>query len=249
MKDIISRLSERGRRIAFKYAPEYKRVIEEQPIAHRYKKVVPRFEKMIEEGELKDAFKDSDLSELEIVTVHNYNEKTLIERCLDYLGVTDYTVLKHPGSDWRMTYKYLYLLEFIDECEKPYILFCDARDTIFMDDPAKILPLFKEFECEVVFNATMSPRGIFKSYKWATILYWWHRKVSRTGWMKKYPNAGVFIGKKEFVREICKIMMFYCSKIGCKWEPHSDQDILRCIYPWLWPRMKVDYYNKIVYRN
>jgi hypothetical protein len=245
----ISELSERGRRIAFKYEPKYKRVMGEQPIVHRYKKVVPAFERMVKDGKLRNAFKNSDLSDLAIVTVHNYDEKTLIERNLDFLGVRDYTVLKHPSSDWKMSYKYIYLLEFIEECNKPYVLFCDARDTIFMDDPAKILPLFKEFECEAVFNATMSPRGIFKAYKSASTLYWWHRKISRTGWMKKYPNAGVFIGKKEFLAEISKVMMFYCADMDCRWEPRSDQDVLRSIYPWFWPRMKVDYYNKIVYRN
>lgn len=249
MEDTISRLSKRGRRITFKYQPKYKRVIGEQPIAHRYKKVVPMFEKMVEDGSLREAYKDSDLSDLAIVTVHNYDEKTLIERSLDFLGVRDYVVLKHPGKNWRMDYKYIYLSEFLQECRKPYVLFCDARDIIFTDDPAKIVPLFKEFECEAVCNATMSPRGIFKSYKSATTLYWWYRKISRTGWMKKYPNAGVFIGKVNFLAELCDVMMFYCSKMDCRWEPRSDQDILRCIYPWYWPRMQIDYYNKITYRN
>ena len=177
-----------------------------------------------------------------------YNEKTIFEQSLDFLGVRDYTVLKHDG-EWRMAYKYIYLLEFIEECEKPYILFCDARDTIFTDDPAKALPLFKKFECEALFNGTMSARGIFKSYEWAASLYWWTRIIARTRWRKRYPNAGAFIGKTQFIKEICEVMSFYCERMVCKIYPHSDQDVLRAIYPWFWPKMTLDYYNMMFYRN
>jgi hypothetical protein len=207
------------------------------------------FSEMEKENKLKNAFKDSDLRDLAIVTVHNYNEKTLFEQSLDFLGVEDYTVLKHSG-EWEMVYKFTNLLEFIEECKKPYILFCDARDTIFTADPAWIVPLFKEFECEVVFNATMSARGVYKTYEWSLPLYWWARRISRTGLMKKYPNAGGFIGKKEIIKEISEIIVHYT--LGTKPTKciHTlDQDIVRCIFPWYWPRMKVDYYNKIWYRN
>jgi hypothetical protein len=203
---------------------------------------------MVKDGKLKNAFKNSDLSDLAIVTVHNYDEKTLFEQSLDFLGVEDYTVLKHSG-EWRMDNKYVHLLEFIEECEKPYILFCDARDTVFADDPAKIVPLFKKFECEVLFNSTMSGRGIFKSYTWALSLRWWTRIISRTGRMRKYPNAGAFMGKKEIIKEISEIILFYCERMECKSGLNADQCILRAIYPWYWPRMKVDNYNRIFYRN
>jgi len=219
-----------------------------QLIIHRYKKAIWRFSDMVEDGKLKNAFRNSDLSDLAIVTVHNYDEKPLFEQSLDFLGVEDYTVLRHSG-EWRMTYKYIHLLEFIEECKKPYILFCDARDTIFMDDPAKIMPTFKGFKCEALFNSTMSPRGIFKSYDWALPLYWWTRTIIGLGWRKRYPNAGVFIGKVYFIKEIAETILFYCERMGCRYAPASDQDVLRCIYPWYWPRMTLDYYNYLTYRN
>lgn len=237
---------DRARRITYRYIPRYKRVIGEQPIAHRYKKVINRFDVMVKEGEMENAFMDSDLNELSITTVHNYDEKSLFEQNMDFLGISDYVVLKHSG-DWHMFMKYEHLLRFIDSGKcKPYLLFCDARDTIFMDDPAKIIPLFKSFECEMVFNATMSPRGVFKSYSWAMPLYWWYRKISRTGWMKKYPNAGVFVGKTSFMVEVFENILRYASP---KSIYQQDQDVVRCIFPWYFPRMKIDYYNRIVYRN
>jgi len=237
--------SKRAERITFKYVPKYKRVVGEQPIIHRYKKVVPLFEKMVEKGDLKDAFKNSDLGELTIATVHNYDEKPLFERSLDFLGVSDYVVLKHSG-EWSMFHKYKYLLEFVNsgKCRK-YLLFCDARDTIFVDDPAKILPFFKEFNCEMLFNATMSARGVFKAYRSALPLYWWYRKISKTGGMRKYPNAGVFIGKSSFMVGFFENILRY--ETNRMYE--MDQDILRLVFPWYWPRMQVDYYNKITYRN
>ncbi len=251
MTDTTSRSFDRDRayNLVYKrYKKRYKKTVREQPLIHRYKKAIWELDRMVEEGKLKDAFKDSDLSDLAIVTVHNYDEKTLFEQSLDFLGVKDYTVLKHNG-EWKMAYKYIYLLEFLEECKKPYILFCDARDTVLIDDPAKIVPLFKEFKCEAVFNSTMSPRGIFKSYRSAEPLYWWSRKISRTGWRKRYPNAGLLIGKVHFVKEICEVFLFYCEHMGCKRQPTSDQDVLRGIYPWFWPRMKIDYHNWIAYRN
>jgi len=237
-----------------------------QLIVHRYKKAIWRFSDMVEEGNLKNklpgnmrrirkvrnvyknAFRNSDLSDLAIVTVHNYDEKSLFEQNLDFLGVEDYTVLKHSG-EWKMTHKYVYLLEFIEECKKPYILFCDARDTVFIDDPAKIVPAFKKFKCEVLFNSTLSARGIFKSYEWTAPLYWWTRGIIGLGWRKRYPNAGVFIGKVEFVKEIAETILFYCERMGCRYPPNSDQDVLRSIYPWYWPRMLIDCYNYLIYRN
>jgi len=231
-----------------RYRKQHKNILLEQPLTHRRKWAVFLFDEMVEEGKFKGAFKDSDLSDLAIVAVNNYDEKTLLEKGLDYFGVTDYTVLKHDG-EWRMTYKYLYLLEFIEECDKPYILYCDSRDVLFMDDPAKVMPLFKEFKCEAVFNSTMSPRGIFKRYPSVYPLYFWSRYIGRTGWRKRFANAGLFIGKKQFIKEICEVMLFYCERMDCRYQPTSDQDVLRAIYPWLWPRMMVDYYNKISYRN
>jgi hypothetical protein len=148
-----------------------------------------------------------------------------------------------------MHHKFTHLLDFIDSCDKPYVLFCDARDTLFIDDPAKVVPYFEEFGCEILFNATMSPRGLFKAYKSALPLYWWTRRISRTGWLRKYPNAGGFIGKKSIIKEIGEVIVFYCERIGCRHYPYSDQDILRAIFPWFWPRMQVDYYNRIWYRN
>lgn len=246
--DTTSKLSKRRERLVYKHKSEYKRRIGEQPIVHRHKKAVIQFSKMVEEGKLKNSFKDSDLSDLAIVTVHNYDEKPLFEQSLDFLGIEDYTVLKH-NDKWRMAYKYIYLLEFIEECKKPYILFCDARDTIFIDDPAKVTPLFKEFGCEALFNSTFSARGIFKSYESAAPIYWWTRIVARTGCSKRYPNAGGFIGKTQFIKDIVEVMLFYCENMECKIYPTSDQDVLRAIYPWFWPRMKVDNCNWIFYRN
>lgn len=232
----------------YRYRGEYKRRIGEQIIIHRYKKAADKLYDMIEDGKFENSFKNSDLSDLAIVTVHNYDYKTLLEQSLDFLGIKDYTVFNHTGK-WRMAYKYIYLLEFIEECNKPYILFCDARDSIFIDDPAKIIPFFKEFECEALFNSSYSPRGIFKSYESAAGIYWWTRKVAKTGWTKKYPNAGGFIGKSQLIKEIAEVILFYCEHMGCKRYPTSDQDVLRAIYPWFWPRMKVDNYNRIFYRN
>jgi hypothetical protein len=248
--DVTSRISARRVLKIFRHQPpEKRRVTGEQLIIHRYKKAEPALSEMVKEGKLKNAFRNSDLSDLAIVTVHNYDEKTLFEQSLDFLGVEDYTVLKHSG-EWKMVYKFMYLLEFIEECRKPYILFCDARDSIFTDDPAKAMVLFKEFGCEAVFNATMSSRGIFKSFQgWSLPLYWWTRMIAKTTWRKRYPNAGAFIGKKQLMKEISETILYYCELMECRYPPKSDQDVLRAIYPWFWPRMTCDYYNKMFYRN
>ena len=57
----------------------------EQPIIHRWKKVGPRLEWLRAQGTYYKKFKRPE--ELTIVTVHNYDEKSIFEQSLDFFGV------------------------------------------------------------------------------------------------------------------------------------------------------------------
>jgi hypothetical protein len=72
-----------------------KRRCGQQPIIHRYKKAKAHLEWMIETGthyKKFEGFDLSDLSDLTIVTIHNYEEKSLFEQSLDFMGIKDYIV-------------------------------------------------------------------------------------------------------------------------------------------------------------
>lgn len=62
-------------------------------------------------------------------------------------------------------------------------------------------------------------------------------------------NSGAYIGRTKFIYELVKTGLdMYGDSIG-ETSPCPDQDILRVIQPWFWPKVKIDPYNDIFYRN
>ena len=80
----------------------------------------------------------------------------------------------------------------------------------------------------------------------------------------RYLNSGVYIGKTEFIKEIFEEAIKYAVPHGVTMgEYHTylssnpknypqgsqDQDIFRFLEPKFYPRLKVDYQNKMAYRS
>ena len=89
----------------------------------------------------------------------------------------------------------------------------------------------------------------------------WVKTINVPG---RYLNSGVYIGKTSFVKEMIKEAMKYAIPHGVtmddyreylKNEPFDypkgsqDQDIFRYIEPKFYPKVKVDYQNKMAYRS
>ena len=209
-----------------------------QPIVHRGKRIELLWPLDLS---LKDKFKCP--KNLTIVTVSTYPEKSIFEQSLDFLGITDYIVLSQSiETGWRNTYKLEWILEFLQsgKCKTEYLLYCDARDTILIDDPHRILDIFETMHDELIFNSTISKRGIFR--RMPQLLDWTKRVAQKNS---RYLNAGAFVGKTALVQKLFEAAV---PLIG-RFYRSSDQDILRYLQPAFYPDMNIDYFNRIFYRN
>ena len=215
-----------------------------QPITHRLKKVLVQWEEMKNDDLLRDKFEKPE--DLTIITAHNYSHKSLFEENLDFLGVEDYVVLRHKG-EWQNIMKIKLVLDYLKsgKCTTPYVLFCDAKDTIFSDDPAKIIPIYKKFGCAMLFGSTKCKKNYYQIPGFLE----WANKVTRKG--GRYLNAGIYIGEPEFIKEVLEIASKYVkwfdSSPTARW--HREQTIFRLLHPLFHPRMDIDYNNELVYRN
>ena len=117
--------------------------------------------------------------------------------------------------------------------------------------------IFESFDCEALFMSTHSTDG----YNCMPKVEQWVKTINVSG---RYLNSGVYIGKTSFVKEMIKEAMKYAIPHGVtmddyreylKNEPFDypkgsqDQDIFRYIEPKFYPKVKVDYQNKMAYRS
>lgn len=216
---------------------EPKRIAGQQPIIHRAKRI-KKFWPL--DPSLKNKFKNPE--NLTIVTTHNYSEKSIFEQSLDYLGITEYVVL-NKKIKWHPMHKINWILEFLQsgKCKTEYLLFCDARDTIVIDDLQKAFDIFKKMNCELIFNSTISKRGTFlhmpQFFDWVRIV------AKKKG---RFLNAGAFIGRAKFVQKVFESVVTLTGRLPRRGD---DQDILRYLQPIFYPELDLDYLNEIFYRN
>lgn len=236
-----------------------------QPITHRTKYAEKQWEEMLSSGDKKGKYRCPD--GLTIVTCHNYEEETLLEKNLKYLGIEGLVVLKGGDTPWRSVCKVDLVLDWIAKQRTlpAYLMVCDARDVIIRDDPRKIIEIFESMDCELVFNSTMFKGG------WMCMpdKFEWYRRNVYKG---RYLNAGVYIGRPGFISCVLKRALNFigpdsisddeyfflgrgnkntrlCEHLPDYPRGSTDQDIFRYIHSEFYPGMKVDCDNQLVYRN
>lgn len=243
-----------------------KRRIGNQPITHRMKHAIRQFKEMKQDGSFYHSFKKP--NNLTLITYSNYPEPGYFEKSLDFLGIHDYKVLIPPEGEWKHSFKITTVLDFLkSDVEKTkYILFCDSRDTILRGDPHEVVRIFESIGVDLLFNSSMCKNGFMcmpEVFEWTKIVC---KKKGR------YVNAGVFMGEWDFTTTVFEEAAKYVTPNSLTAQEHSalgrgrkstqlcdrlpdypknadDQDILRFLHPQFWPRMDVDYYNEITYRN
>jgi hypothetical protein len=207
---------------------------------------------------------EGSLSDRIIPQLAGYEDTSILESNLQYLGIDNYTVLsrKIPEGEgqWIWTNKIKWIYEYIEsnECDTEYLMYCDPIDVIFQDSPQIALDIFKEFNCDLLFMSSKSTSG----YECMPDIKSW--ADCQSGRNNRYLNAGVFIGRTEFVKEFLEDSLNYCTDNDCKistWYDYlaskpdnfpigaSDQDIFRYLEKKYYPRMQVDYENKMAYRS
>ena len=241
-----------------------------QPIIHDRHIVKDAFETLKSQTE-KNIFENPD--NLTIVTCRNegsmedriishlsgYEDVSILESNLDYLGI-DLVVLKDARLPWRNTFKFEIVLNYLNsgECDTEYFMYCDAIDVIFKDDPQRVIDIFESEDCDALFMSTNATDG----YSCMPEVKEFADKIN--GGNGRYLNSGVYIGKTSFVKEMFEEAIKYAIPHGVtmgeyhEWlktnppnypQGSQDQDIFRYIEPKFYPRLKIDYKNKMAYRS
>ena len=187
-----------------------------------------------------------------------YENTSILEDNLKYLGI-DLVVLTDNRLPWRNTFKFEMLYNYLNsgECTTEYFMCCDAIDVIFVDDPQKVIDIFKTFNCDALFMSTHSTDG----YNCMPKVKEW---VDTVNSKNRYLNSGVYIGKTSFVKEMVEEAMKYAIPHGVTMDDYRDyldslpedypkgsqhQDIFRYIEPKFYPHLKVDYENQMAFRS
>ena len=238
-----------------------------QPLTHINRKAEFQWGLMKEHPGLRYKFRKPD--NLTILTCHNYGEKPLFELNMDYLGIMGYVVLRWPREKpFRTAHRLKLVRDYLRSGanKTDFVLFCDARDVIFSDDPMKVIDVLENGNCDLLFCSTMFKGG------WACmpeVFAWTQTVVKKRG---RYLNAGTYVGEWDFTLEVLERAMYFLTDDSLTAEEHNatgygintddlckglpdfpmgatDQHILRYIHREFWPRMDVDYMNQLVYRN
>ena len=195
-----------------------------------------------------------------IPSLRGYENKSILEANLEYLGIQPLTVLTDSRLPWRNTFKFELINNYLKsgKCTTKYFMFCDAVDVIFIDEPQKVIDIFESFNCDALFMSTHSTDGYNCMPEVKDFV---DTKIKSNG---RYLNSGVYIGKTEFIKELFEESMKYAIPHGVTMDgyreylnsnpknyPHGsqDQDIIRFLEPKFYPRLKVDYQNKMAYRS
>jgi hypothetical protein len=193
-----------------------------------------------------------------IPSLEGFEDKSILESNLEYLGIRGLVVLRDKRLPWRNTYKieniYNYLIS--GKCTTKYFMYCDAIDVIFKDDPKVVIDIFESFKCKMLFMSTQSTDG----YNCMPEVKAWADKINPN----RYMNSGVYIGYTDFVTSFFKEAIKYITPHGCLMAEYrdylsttpsnypagsQDQDIFRYIQPKFYPDLQVDYKNLMAYRS
>ena len=203
---------------------------------------------------------------LTIVLMHNYRDEPLAERALKYTGIDNYIVLEPQfEGEWRDSIKLTTIADFLEsgKCSTEYLLYMDSRDACLRADPAEGIRLLEETGIECLFSAETQ----FYGYECIPDTKQWANQNARQHEAPElYINAGVFLGRTEFIRELLRASMQYIHSeeltrsafqkhlFGgtlCNTLPDypngvgSDQQIIRFLHPTFYPRMQCDYDGKL----
>lgn len=199
-----------------------------------------------------------------LLTADNSTDQTFFELQMErHLVPADkYKVIKFnkdKTTPWNNFLKWEKILKYIESKEtdgKEYILYCDSSDVLFVDSPHNILNNFLSyFNCDLLYNATSYAKG----YKWDACgreavrhynskLYEFTSPSDRIG-RQCNLNAGLFIGKKDLVKEVYRDVLAQRPRLKeITTKCRSDQQVLRCIEHKYYPRLQIDGHQRLIAR-
>ena len=203
---------------------------------------------------------------LTIALMHNYADMPLMEQSLRYTGIERYEILNPVfKGDWRDSIKLTTLLNYLESgaCQTEYLLYADSRDAFLRAEPSEAIALLQALNCDCLFSAESTCYG-YECMR--DVKAWAQQNAVQHGSYPLFINAGVFLGRTEFLRELLQEAMKYIVPTEltradfrkhlfagtlCKALPNypsgvgSDQQIIRWLHPHFYPRMQCDYSGRL----
>lgn len=230
-------------------------------------------EKMVKNLKLKGSFETP--KNLTVISYHNYKHKPLFERNMDFLGINYLSIKAETPYYFSKKTELIYSMVKNKLINTEYVLICDSDDVIFTKNPKNIIKIFKEFNCDMLFSATewdfvrkttydglppekeplIAPNIHKYSGGFPQDLVMKEQKdwVNNFLGKKMYIDCGMYIFKTEKVLDILEEAVKYISYGDPETFEipycNSDQTIYRWVEPKFYPRIKVDYENKIFVNN
>jgi len=182
---------------------------------------------------------------LKILTWNNL-ESSPLEQCLEVRSIP-YEVLGKHLVTWNNLQKFHLNLECLHRNKNEYFMGLDAHDVLVIGEPAEVIEIFQEFDCDMVFNS--------ETYFYPNLqipYYQDNKRFQDTIASNKYRylNSGAWIGKREF----CLDFFNDCSKIRI-WELfdctsclklfNCDQSVVHSVFSKYHPSVVLDYDCKI----
>lgn len=203
---------------------------------------------------------------LTILLMNDARSLTLLEQGLRYAGIDRYTVVRpRVNGAWRDSIKITAVLNYLESgaCQTEYVLYADSRDALLRDDPREAVALLDDSDCDCLFSATRFDLG----YECMPEVKAWALDNGRQrGFAGRFINAGVFIGRVAFLRELFSAAVDYITPDEltraefrrhlqqgtlCEALPDfprgvgTDQQIIRWLQPRYHPRLQVDYAGRL----
>jgi len=137
---------------------------------------------------------------------------------------------------------------------------------VLRDDPGKAIEYLREEDCEMLVSSTNFDEDYVCM---PDVKAWADGNAQESGRSKCYINTGVYIARKEFLRELltatleyvttddlsreeykrlrragtlCETLAEFPKGVGC------DQVIVRSLHPRFYPRLKLDYKERLALR-
>ena len=183
-----------------------------------------------------------------IVSYGNRQEKSLLERGLEFLEIGDFAMLRTDAAPWTQLYKLMLLLDWFasGRCRSEYLLCLDADDNLIVNDPRLIFDRFRAAGCDILFGATCADSpGSPECREFEDSV----TEYADPG--HGHLNAGGFIGKAEFIRSCASEILesWRADPAFCETpKMFSDQLGWRRMHRRYYPRIKIDWSCSIFLR-
>lgn len=187
------------------------------------------------------------IANLTFITYSNYQAKTLLERCYDAYGMTNYVVVGREVLEWHWMAKIQPVLTYLEstECPSEYIVLTDARDVLMVNNPSQIIQYFESYHCDLLFCNTMADWPPNKTYRdFETLTYYTHPLHCRL-------SAGGYIARKSALMNYLRQIIEAATE-GAPWTQYKggfdDQLSWRHLHCNYYPHIKVDY-KSLIFRR